>query len=44
MLRLGCLDSPVTVDRQWHIWRSDGASWYDPSVAHPELAEGFPPA
>ncbi len=44
MLRLGCLDTPVTADRQWHIWRSDGASWYDPSVAHPELAQGFPPA
>ena len=44
MLRLGCLDTPVTADRQWHIWRSDGASWYDPSAAHPELAEGFPPA
>ncbi|QUD89480.1 GFA family protein [Phenylobacterium montanum] len=42
MLRLGCLDTPVTVDRQWHIWRSDGASWYDPGEAYPELPEGFP--
>ncbi|MDE2486055.1 MAG: GFA family protein [Alphaproteobacteria bacterium] len=42
MLRLGCLDTPVKPDRQWHIWRSDAASWYDPSETHPELAEGFP--
>jgi hypothetical protein len=43
MLRLGGLDTPIHVERQWHIWRSDGASWYDPSVALPELPEGFPP-
>jgi hypothetical protein len=42
MLRLGCLDTPVRTDRQWHIWRSDGASWYDPKAAHPELPEGLP--
>lgn len=42
MLRLGCLDTPVTVARQAHIWRSDGASWYDPDEAHPQFPEGFP--
>ncbi|OHB33183.1 MAG: hypothetical protein A2882_13085 [Phenylobacterium sp. RIFCSPHIGHO2_01_FULL_70_10] len=41
MLRLGCLDPPVTAERQWHIWRSDGASWYDPAEAHPEFPEGL---
>lgn len=43
MLRLGCLDTPIEAGRQWHIWRSDGATWYDPAVALPELPEGFPP-
>jgi hypothetical protein len=42
MLRLGCLDTPVTAERQWHIWRSDGASWYDPAEVHPEFPEGLP--
>lgn len=42
MLRMGSLDTPVTADRQWHIWRSDGASWYDPDKAWPQLPEGFP--
>lgn len=41
MLRLGCLDTPVTAERQWHIWRSDGASWYDPEAVHPILPEGL---
>jgi hypothetical protein len=41
MLRLGCLDTPVEVVEQWHIWRSDGASWYDPKTPCRELAEGF---
>lgn len=40
MLRLGCLDTPAVCDQQWHIWRSDGASWYDPARAWPEYAEG----
>ena len=40
MLRLGCLDTAVTVDRQWHIWRSDAASWYDPGVAWPQMPKG----
>jgi hypothetical protein len=41
MLRLGCLDTPIEVERQWHIWRSDAASWYDPKRPLPELLEGF---
>ncbi|MGH6998706.1 MAG: GFA family protein, partial [Phenylobacterium sp.] len=44
MLRLGCLDTPIEAGRQWHIWRSDGATWYDPATALPELPEGFPPS
>lgn len=40
MLRVGCLDTPIDVERQWHIWRSDAASWYDPKRALPELSEG----
>lgn len=43
MLRLGCLDTPIEAARQWHIWRSDGATWYDLAAALPELPEGFPP-
>ena len=43
MLRLGCLDAPIEAGRQWHIWRSDGATWYDLAAALPELPEGFPP-
>lgn len=42
MLRLGCLDTGIEAGHQWHIWRSDGASWYDPAVAAPEFPEGFP--
>ncbi len=41
MLRLGCLDTPIDVARQCHIWRSDAASWYDPKRALPELPEGI---
>ena len=41
MLRLGCLDTPVTMKGTTHIWRSDGASWYDPKDVVRELPEGF---
>ena len=44
MLRLGCLDTPVPGGRQTHIWRSDGASWYDPNAEFDELPEGAPVA
>lgn len=43
MLRLGCLDTPITDRPRAHIWRSDAASWYDPKDALPELAEGAQP-
>jgi hypothetical protein len=42
MLRLGCLDTAATCERQQHIWRSDGASWYDPKATWPEYPEGLP--
>ncbi|HEY2050490.1 MAG TPA: GFA family protein [Caulobacteraceae bacterium] len=41
MLRLGCLDTPLQADRQWHIWRSDASSWYDLDAHWPELPEGL---
>lgn len=40
MLRLGCLDTPITDRPKAHIWRSDAASWYDPKDLLPELPEG----
>ena len=42
MLRLGCLDTPITGAPKAHIWRSDAAAWYDPKLILPELPEGFP--
>jgi hypothetical protein len=41
MLKLGCLDSPLADRAKAHIWRSDGASWYDPKDQTPELPKGF---
>ena len=41
ILRLGCLDTPITDTPKVHIWRSHGASWYDPKTQLPELPEGF---
>ncbi|WP_422003350.1 GFA family protein [Reyranella sp.] len=41
LLRLGCLDTPVTGVPQLHIWRSDGATWFDPGEILPERAEGL---
>ena len=41
MLRLGCLDTPIEVERQWHIWRSDAAGWFDPKTPLPEFPEGL---
>jgi len=43
LLRLGCLDTPLSDRPRCHIWRSDGASWYDPKHDLPELPEGFVP-
>jgi hypothetical protein len=42
MLRLGCLDSSIGERPQFHIWRSDGASWYDPKTSWPEKPGGLP--
>jgi hypothetical protein len=42
LLRLGCLDTPVVDRPMAHIWRSDGASWYDPHHEIPEFAESPP--
>jgi len=41
MLRLGTLDTKIEARPAVHIWRSDGASWYDPGHVAPELPEGF---
>ena len=41
LLRLGCLDTPVTGIPQVHIWRSDSAPWYDPKQQFAEKAEGL---
>ncbi len=41
MLRLGCLDTPITDKPKAHIWRSDGASWFDPKDQLPELPKGL---
>jgi hypothetical protein len=42
LLRLGCLDTEIEApERQWHIWRSDAASWYDPAKPLPTLPEGL---
>ncbi len=40
ILRLGCLDTPVTDRAKAHIWRSEGASWFDPKDQLPELSAG----
>jgi hypothetical protein len=37
LLRLGCLDTPLTDRPRAHIWRSDGASWFDPRDQIPEF-------
>jgi hypothetical protein len=41
ILRLGCVDTPITDRPKAHIWRSQGASWFDPKDPLPELPEGF---
>ncbi len=44
MLRLGCLDTSIAARDTGHVWRSDGASWFDPSVKLPEYREAHPAA
>ncbi len=41
LLRLGCLDTPIAGPSQVHIWRSEGASWYDPKEQFPERPQGL---
>lgn len=41
LLRLGCLDTPAQGQPKGHIWRSDGASWYDPELSLPQMANGL---
>jgi hypothetical protein len=41
LLRLGCLNTAVGERPQVHIWRSQGASWYDPKAPFEELPEGL---
>jgi hypothetical protein len=43
LLRMGCLDAPIAERPKVHIWRSDGASWFDPKDQLPEWPEGAPP-
>jgi hypothetical protein len=42
LLRLGCLDTPIRSRPLGHIWRSEAAPWYDPTLELPEFAAGFP--
>ena len=41
LLRLGCLDTPLTDRPKCHIWRSNAAPWYDPKHELPELPQGY---
>jgi hypothetical protein len=41
ILRLGCLDTPITERPRAHIWRSDAALWFDPNDRVPEMPRGF---
>lgn len=40
LIRAGSIDTPLDKKPKVHIWRSDGASWYDPSDKLPEFPEG----
>ncbi len=42
IIRMGCLDDDPGDKPVAHIWRSEGAPWYDPSHAVPELQDGRP--
>ncbi|TDI61340.1 MAG: GFA family protein [Alphaproteobacteria bacterium] len=42
LLRLGCLDTRIKAKPAVHIWRSNGASWYNPKDEIPELPKGIP--
>ena len=40
LLRLGCLDTPMSDRAKARIWRSDGATRFDPKDVAVEFAEG----
>jgi hypothetical protein len=42
LLRMGCLDTPITNRPVAHIWRSDCATWFDPKDQLPEWPEKAP--
>ena len=42
IIRMGCLDDEPETRPVAHIWRSEGAGWYDPKDELPELSEGRP--
>ena len=42
IVRLGCLDDDPGSRPEMHIWRSEGACWYDPEKRIPEHNEGRP--
>ena len=41
LLRMGCMDTEITDRPDAHIWRSDGAPWYDPDHEIRQLPEGY---
>ena len=43
LLRMGYLDTPITARPKVHIWRSDGASSFDPKDQLPRWPEGEAP-
>lgn len=42
ILRMGCVDAGVEQRPAAHIWRSEGADWYDPKDDLPCFAEAPP--
>jgi hypothetical protein len=44
LLRMGCVDSEISDRPDAHIWRSDGAPWYDPDHEIRQLAGTYAPA
>ena len=42
IIRLGCLDDDPGARPKMHIWRSEGACWYDPGEQIPQHSEGRP--
>lgn len=40
ILRLGVLDTPLSEQGVAHLWTAEKASWYEPSVDLPCIAEG----